>query len=53
MKDILFAFCIFMSIWFGTVNIVKAVRKQAISAVNFIVMSAAFTGVITHIIGIW
>lgn len=53
MKTFLFVFCIFISIWWGFVNIAKFIRGHAISAANFIIMSASLTGVITHIIGIW
>lgn len=53
MKTILFVFFIFMSIWWTFVNVGKFVRGHAISKENLIIMSAALTGVITHVIGVW
>lgn len=53
MKIFLFAFSIFISIWFTTVNVVRTIRGAKIPAINFAIMSAAITAVITHFIGIW
>lgn len=52
-RTIIFVICIFISIWYVAVNTAKLFRGFAISAFNFAIMSAALTGVITHIIGIW
>lgn len=53
MINVLFAFAIFISIWFTFANLCKAVRGHRISGWNLAIMSAALTTVITHIIGVW
>lgn len=49
----LFVVALFVSIWFGSVNIMKAIRGHAIPSANFFIMSIAFTAVITHFMGMW
>lgn len=53
MRTILFVIAIFVSIWFGSVNLAKLIRGNTIYWWNFFIMSAAITAVITHIIGVW
>lgn len=53
MNTFLFVIAIFFSVWWGFINFAKLFRCEAIPALNIIVMSAGFTAVITHIIGIW
>lgn len=53
MINVLFAFAIFISIWFTFANLCKAVRGHGISGWNLAIMSAALTAVITHLIGVW
>ena len=45
--------CIFVSVWMGFMNFGLLFRKQAIPAFNILLMSGAFTGIITHLIGLW
>lgn len=51
--DILFVVFIFVSVWWGAVNFVKMFYKEHIPFLNFIIMAAGFTGVITHLLGVW
>ena len=35
--------CLFFGIWFTSVNLAKVYRGHAISMINFVIMSAAWT----------
>lgn len=51
--NLLFAVFIFASVWWVSINVTKLIRGQAIPFWNFVIMSAAITGVIAHAIGLW
>lgn len=53
MTTIIFVIAIFFSIWWSSINFVKFIRGESIPWLNFVIMTAAFTAVITHVIGIW
>lgn len=53
MTTVLFVIAIFCAIWFTSLIIGGLIAKNSIPAWNFILMAAALTAVITHIIGIW
>ena len=49
----LFVLAIFVTVWFGSINFTKLVGRESIPAMNFIIMAAAITAVITRLIGLW
>lgn len=53
MTTILFVIAIFVSVWMGSINIAKAISREGIPFLNFILMSIGVTAVITHILNIW
>ena len=53
MKTILLVIAIFITVWMTIVSIMRYGRGQKVTAANTISMSAGWTAVITHIIGIW
>ena len=53
MKSALFVIAIFVSIWFTILNVVRTIYGNKLTAANAIIMAAAYTAVITHVIGIW
>lgn len=53
MTTIFFVIAIFFSIWWGSVNFGRLIRKNEVPWLNLVIMAAAFTAVITHVIGIW
>lgn len=53
MANVLFTIFVFISIWFGFLCFGNLFRKQDIPALNILIMAVSFTGVITHVIGIW
>lgn len=53
MKTALFVIAIFVAVWFTIINVVRTIYKNKLTAFNAIIMAAAYTAVITHVIGIW
>lgn len=53
MVTFLFVLSIFVSVWFGSINIARMIQKIGIPTWNFVIMSIAITGVITHLSGVW
>lgn len=53
MITFLFVLSIFISVWFGFVNIARLIRNLDVSTLNILIMSIGITGVITHIAGVW
>lgn len=51
--NLLFAFCIFMTVWSTILFIGKLLRGEGFPAGNVLIYTAAITGIVTHIIGIW
>lgn len=49
----LFVLAIFVTVWFGSINFTNLVGGEPIPAMNFIIMAAAITAVITRIMGLW
>lgn len=49
----LFVLAIFVTVWFGAINFAKLVNGNSIPAMNFVIMAAAITAVITRIMGLW
>ena len=49
----LFVLFILISVWLGSVNILKAIEKDPIPSLNILIMAIGLTAVITHIIHIW
>ena len=52
-KTVIYVIAIFVAIWFTAVNVSKTIYRNKIPALNFILMAAAYTAVITHIAGVW
>lgn len=53
MVNVLFTIFVFISIWSGFLCFGNLFRKQGVPPLNILIMAVGFTGVITHIIGIW
>ena len=49
----LFVLAIFVTVWFGSINFAKLVKGEPIPAMNYVIMAAAITAVITRLIGLW
>ena len=49
---IIFCLCLFVAIWFTTLTVIRACYRQDLDC-QIIVLSAAWTGVITHLMHIW
>lgn len=52
-KTVIFVIAIFVSIWFTIINVIRTIYKNRFLPMNGIIMAAAYTAVITHLIGIW
>lgn len=50
--NIIFCLCLFLAIWYTVISIFRACYKQNLDY-QLIVLSAAWTGVITHLMHIW
>lgn len=53
MRTIILIFCIFISIWWVSINAAKSIAKEGIPFWNFVVMSIGLTGVVTYFLGLW
>lgn len=49
---IIFCLCLFLAIWYTVISVFRACYKQNLGY-QLIVLSAAWTGVITHLMHIW
>lgn len=52
-NNIILTIAIFITIWWTSVNIGRFIKNNPIPFWNFVLMSAGWTVIITHIIGIW
>lgn len=50
---VIFALSIFFAVWFTAVVVLRAAAHQAVKAASFVIMSAAWTGIILHLCGIY
>ena len=51
-STIIFCLCLFLAIWFTVLTIVKVYYKQKLD-IQLLILAAAWTGVITHLMHIW
>lgn len=48
----IFCLCLFVAIWFTVLTVVRLCYKQNL-CIQLLVLAAAWTGVITHLMHIW
>ena len=53
MSSILFGFSIFVGVWFTIIFVGKMIRNDEIHNIIPVIMAAAWTAVITRVIGVW
>ena len=51
-STIIFCLCLFLAIWFTVLTGVRVYYKQTL-CIQFLILAAAWTGVITHLMHIW
>lgn len=49
----LFWFCVFVSVWYGSIILAKAAVKDSTQRYTLLIFAAAVTPVISHIAGAW
>lgn len=49
---IIFCLCLFLAIWFTVLTIIKVYYKQNLD-IQLLILAAAWTGVVTHLMHIW
>lgn len=49
---IIFCLCLFLAIWFTVLSVLRAFARQNLGY-QLVVLAAAWTGVITHLMHIW
>ena len=45
--------CIFLTVYFGFVNVALIWRNEAVPAINITTMSVGITGIVGRIAGLW
>ena len=48
----IFCLCLFLAIWFTVISVFRACARQDLGY-QLLILAAAWTGVITHLIHIW
>ena len=51
-STIIFCLCLFLAIWFTILTLVRVYYKQCLD-IQLLILAAAWTGVITHLMHIW
>ena len=51
-STIIFCFCLFLAIWFTVMTVIRTCYRQDLGF-QLLILAAAWTGVITHLMYIW
>lgn len=51
-STIIFCLCLFVAIWFTVMTVIRACYRQDLGF-QLLILAAAWTGVITHLMHIW
>lgn len=52
MLTLLYVLCWFAALWMTSLVIIKVIYKNKLD-IHLVVMAAAWTGILTHILGLW